>query len=200
MQTSIVFPFEKDRPDVRDSIGIHPFSTFNSSTSRNRELWAVVAMGRSREIGFDGDMPWHIPEDLRHFKNITLGHPVIMGRRTWLSIPRRPLPGRKNIVLSRDADFLPQGAERMDSITEAIALCPPPEIPIIIGGASVYAQALPLLTKIFVTRIEADFPQADSFFPDIDPLHWHLSESSDTMISSSGLAFRFETYESRNNQ
>lgn len=200
MQTSIVFPTEKDRPDVRDSFSIRPFSTFNSNTARQREIWAVVAVGRAGEIGFNGDMPWHIPEDLRHFKQITMGRPVIMGRKTWLSIPRRPLPGRRNIVLSRDTLFNPSGAERIDSIEEAVALCPPPEIPVIIGGASIYRQALPIITKIFVTRIDADYPHADSFFPEINPDMWIRTDASDTMISASGLPFRFETYESRNNQ
>lgn len=200
MQTSVIFPSENDRPDVRDSVSIRPFSTFNSNTSRLRELWAIVAMGRAGEIGINGDMPWHIPEDLRHFKQITMGRPVIMGRKTWLSIPRRPLPGRRNIVLSRRTDFNPEGAEKVGSLAEAIAICPPPEIPVIIGGGSLYAEALPLLSRIFVTRIEAEYPDADTFFPEILPEHWSLADASDTMISTSGLAYRFETYESRNNQ
>lgn len=198
METSVIFPFEKDIPDIRDTAGIHPFSTFNSTTSRRREVWAIVAMGRNNEIGFHGDMPWHIPEDLRHFKELTMARPVIMGRATWLSIPRRPLPGRRNIVLSRSDEFSPRGAERAASLSEALALCPPPEIPFIIGGGSVYADAMPLLTRIYVTRIDADFPDADTFFPAIDSKDWSLTDASETFISKSGISFRFETYESRN--
>lgn len=159
-----------------------------------------MAMGRGREIGFEGDMPWHLPEDLRHFKELTMGHPVIMGRTTWLSIPKRPLPGRRNIVLTRDAMFRADGAETAPSLHEALAMCGGEEIPFIIGGASVYARAMQLLSRIYVTRIEADFPQADARFPEIDPCIWNLVESSETMTSKSGLQYRFETYENRNNK
>ena len=161
---------------------------------------AVVAMGLNREIGFEGDMPWHLPEDLRHFKQLTTGHPVIMGRATWLSIPRRPLPGRRNIVLTRDPAFQAEGAETATSLEEALAMCGRHVTPFIIGGASVYAQAMPLVGRIFVTRIDAAFPGADAFFPPIDSAHWTLTEVSETMTSKSGLTYRFETYESRNNQ
>lgn len=161
---------------------------------------AVVAMGRGNEIGFEGDIPWHLPEDLRHFKQLTTGHPVIMGRATWLSIPRRPLPGRRNIVLTRDPGFSAEGAETASSLEEALEMCAGGETPFIIGGASVYSLALPLVGRLFVTRIEADFPQADAFFPAIGPDDWELTESSETMTSKSGLDYRFETYENRNNQ
>lgn len=200
MEISVVFPFDKDIPDVRDTAGIHPYSTFNSATERRRELFAIVAMGRNGEIGFNGDMPWHLPEDLKHFKELTTGHPVIMGRTTWLSIPRRPLPGRRNIVLSNNPDFIPEGAEKAGSLESAIALCPPPETPFIIGGGKVYAEALPRLTKIFVTRIEADFPEADTYFPTLDAKEWKCAECSEEFVSKTGLTYRFETYESRNNK
>lgn len=160
----------------------------------------VVAMGLNREIGFEGDMPWHLPEDLRHFKQLTTGHPVIMGRATWLSIPRRPLPERRNIVLTRDPAFRAEGAETASSLEEALAMCGKYVSPFIIGGASVYAQAMPLVGRIFVTRIDATFPGADAFFPPIDSAHWKLTEVSETMTSKSGLTYRFETYENRNNQ
>lgn len=200
MDISVIFPFEKDVPDIRDSAGIHPFGSSNTSVRRRRELMAVVAMGRNNEIGFRGDMPWHIPEDLRHFKELTMSHPVIMGRATWESIPRRPLPGRRNVVLSRHADFSADGAETARSIAEALDICPPPEIPFIIGGGSIYREAMPLLTRIYVTRIKADFPQADTFFPDISPEDWALTERSEPMLSKCGLKYLFETYESRHNQ
>ena len=199
MATSVVFPFDKDIPDKRGTQGIHPFSTFISSTERRREIYAVVAMGRNNEIGFKGDMPWHLPEDLAHFKKLTMAHPVIMGKKTWLSIPRRPLPGRRNIVLSRQADFHPEGAETASCLGEALEICPPPEIPFIIGGGSVYAEAMPLLSRIYVTRIDADFPAADTFFPELTDHDWSLTFKSETFISRTGLSFHFEIYESRNN-
>lgn len=200
METSVIFPFEKDIPDIRDLTGTHPYSTFNSSTSRHREVYAIVAMGRNGEIGFKGDMPWHLPEDLAHFKSLTMSHPVIMGRTTWLSIPRRPLPGRRNIVLSRQPGFNAPGAERARSLAEALEMCPPPEIPFIIGGGSIYAEALPLVTRIYVTRIDLEFPKADTWFPDIDDDKWILTDKSETFMSRQGIPYRFETYESRNHK
>lgn len=196
MEISMVFPFDKDVPDTIDTTGIHPFSTFNSSTSRRRDVFAVVAMGRNGEIGFKGDMPWHLPEDLKHFKELTMGHPVIMGRTTWLSIPRRPLPGRRNIVLTRQPDFKTEGAEKAASLAEALDMCPPPEVPFIIGGGSVYKEAMPLVNRIYVTRIDADFPDADTYFPPLRDDEWKLTAKSETMISKTGLSYRFETYES----
>lgn len=193
----MIFPFEKDLPDVRDLTGAHPFSTYNSTTGRRRELYAIVAMGRCGEIGFRGDMPWHIPEDLRHFKELTMGHPVIMGRHTWLSLPHRPLPGRLNIVLSRDPEFKPEGSAVAASLSEAIDMCPLSEIPFIIGGGNVYAQALPFLSRIYITRIDSDFPGADTYFPNLVERDWLLTERSDSLISKNGLVYRFETYESR---
>lgn len=194
METNMIFPFEKDIPDIRDTGGIHPFSTFNSSTARLREVRAIVAMGLGNEIGFRGDMPWHIPEDLRHFKEITMGHPVIMGRATWMSLPRRPLPGRRNIVLTHNEDFEAEGAEICRSVGAAIALCPPPEVPYIIGGGKVYTAAMPLLTRIDVTRVDARFPEADTHFPELSDTEWTLSHVSGPMESRKGLTFRFETY------
>lgn len=236
METSVIFPFEKDIPDVRDTGGIHPFSTFNSSTARLREVRAIVAMGLGNEIGFRGDMPWHIPEDLRHFKELTMGHPVIMGRATWLSLPRRPLPGRRNIILTRQPGFTatvpspgstpvapspsspgstakpgelgstscgattvahPIPTEVAPSIAAAVAMCPPPEVPYIIGGGQVYAAAMPILTHIDVTRIEARFPEADTRFPELSETDWILTDRSEPITSRCGLTFRYETYTRR---
>ena len=194
MQTSTTFPFEKDIPDIRDTAGIHPYSTYNSRTARGREVRAIVAMGRNGEIGFRGDMPWHLPEDLKHFKQLTLGHPVIMGRNTWESLPKRPLPGRRNIVVSHNPDYEAPGAETAESLECALAMCPPPEVPYIIGGGSIYRAAMPYCTHLDITRIDAEFPDADTFFPPVDPEEWHLVEASDTMHSTkSGLTYRFET-------
>lgn len=193
METSILFPMRE--PDFTDVGDIRPFSTYNSSTERRREIWAVVAMGRNGEMGFEGDMPWHIPEDLRHFKQLTMGHPVIMGRTTWLSIPKRPLPGRRNIVLSRSADFKAEGAETVSSLAEAIAVSPPPEIPVIIGGGSVYKESLSIVSRVYATIIDAEFPQADTYFPNLEEAGFKAVESSEIMVSASGLKLQFVTFE-----
>lgn len=134
MEISTVYPFEKDIPDMRDLGSTRPFSTYNSRDSRLRPVNAIVAMGRDRSIGINGDVPWHIREDLRHFKALTSGHPVIMGRATWESLPKRPLPGRLNIVVTRNPDYVAEGAQTAPSIEAALQLCPVGDVPFIIGG------------------------------------------------------------------
>lgn len=178
------------------------FDSVNPSSGHpSAPLYAIVAMGRNNEIGFRGDMPWHISEDLRHFKTLTTGHPVIMGRATWLSLPLRPLPGRTNIVVSRNPHFVAEGALTAPSLPDAIALCEGLPVPFIIGGGTVYAASMPLLSRAYVTRIEADFPDADTFFPNLDPSQWELIEHSPLRVSEpSGLSYYFETYERRHNQ
>lgn len=156
-----------------------------------KELFAIAAMGRNGEIGYKGDMPWHIPEDLRHFKETTMGHPVIMGRATWESLPKRPLPGRLNIVLTRNAGYAAEGAETAASMADALKKCD--ITPFVIGGGDVYKTALPLLSRIYVTRIDADFPDADTYFPDFSCMR--LLDRSEMFTSKTGLSYRFETYE-----
>lgn len=161
----------------------------------------IASVGENGELGRDGDLCWHIREDLIRFKQLTLGHPVIMGRKTWKSLPRRPLPGRLNIVISSHS-LSSEGFLQAHSLEEALnlALIPTtqqPITPFIIGGASVYAQAMPLASRLEITRILASDPQADSFFPDIDPDVWKISYQSEVLVSASGLKFRYESYERR---
>lgn len=125
-------------------------------------LALVVAMADGGVIGKDGDLPWRIPEDMRHFKDVTMGHAIIMGRKTHASIGR-PLPGRRNIVVSRSADGF-EGCEKATSLEEAIAMArTTDEEPRVIGGATIYEQALPLATRIFLTEIHRQF-EGDTFF------------------------------------
>lgn len=133
-------------------------------------LSIVVAMSRNRVIGRGGRLPWHIPEDLRRFKALTMGHALIMGRRTHESIGR-PLPGRRNIVLSRSAVALP-GCEVAGSLPEALRLArtTDPE-PFVIGGAEVFREAMPLATRLHLTRIDRDV-DGDVSFPGLDPSQW----------------------------
>lgn len=126
----------------------------------------IVAAGRRGEIGRHGTMIWHLPADLRHFRRITTGAPVIMGRKTWESLPRRPLPGRLNIVITRQAGYSAPGALVAGSLQEAVAAAPEPcgEV-FVIGGAEIYRQAYPLARRIYLTAIGAEAPDADTFFP-----------------------------------
>lgn len=194
MEISSLFPSRNDVISEKDSRNSIPFSMFNSEISRLRPVIAIVAMGRNRAIGRGGSLPWRLPEDMAHFKSLTMGHPVIMGRKTWESLPKRPLPGRKNIVISRSPFYEAQGADVYPTIEDAIAACPPSETPVIIGGAQIYSAAFPLYSKIVVTEIDTEIPDADTFFPEIDPSIWNRIDDGETMVSKTGLKYRFVTY------
>jgi len=130
----------------------------------------LVATDERGAIGRDGGLPWHLPNDLKRFKALTLGKPVVMGRKTWASIGR-PLPGRHNIVITRQPGFAAQGASVAGSLEEALALAGDvPEV-CIIGGAEIYRLALPQAHVIHLTRVHAEVP-ADTFFPALDPAQW----------------------------
>lgn len=130
----------------------------------------IVAWERNRVIGRAGTLPWHLPEDLRHFKRTTLGHPIVMGRKTWESIGRA-LPGRRSIVVTRNSRFTAPGGETAGSLAQALAMCAgAPEV-FVIGGAQLFAEALPLAQRLIVTEIDADF-EGDTFFPPYDPAAW----------------------------
>lgn len=149
----------------------------------------IAGVGRNGEIGRDGDLCWHIPEDLRRFKRLTMGGAVIMGRKTWESLPKKPLPGRLNIVLTRS---LPpqEGMVTASSLAEAVEAAG--SLPVfIIGGESVYQQAMPLATRLELTLIDAADPLADSFFPTVDPSQWQV------MAESPGPGCTFQTLQRR---
>ena len=157
------------------------------------KLHLIFARAANGTIGKDGVMPWHLPEDLAHFKRTTLGCPVIMGRKTWESLPPRfrPLPGRANVVVTRQRDWRAEGTEVAHSLQEAIGLCGNVSDAWIIGGADIYAQALPLASTAVVTEIEADF-DGDAFAPQFGP-EWKETQR-ERHVSSTGLKFSFVTY------
>jgi len=135
-------------------------------------IWAQSAT--NGVIGVDGAMPWHIPEDLAHFRKVTADSTVIMGRKTWESLPPRfrPLPGRLNIVLTRDASWSSEGAIAADSVDAALAAATAADRPIwIMGGGEIYAQFLPLASRLEVTEVKGDFA-GETFAPQIDPTAW----------------------------
>ena len=161
----------------------------------------IWAQARNRVIGKDGVMPWHLPEDLAHFKRTTLGCPVIMGRRTWDSIPPkfRPLPGRTNVVITRQIDWHEDGALPANNMLEALSICehmsvildPSPEQVWVIGGAQIYAQTLPLAKRVVVTEIDVDF-EGDAYAPQLGA-EWRETER-ESHTSKTGLGFSFVTY------
>jgi len=157
------------------------------------KLHLIYARARNGVIGQDKQMPWHLPEDLALFKRVTLGQPVIMGRKTWDSLPARfrPLPGRVNIVITRQADWQAEGALRATSIEDAMRLCGDAPDAWIMGGAEIYRQAEPLASTAVVTEIDADF-EGDAFAPTLTPA-WHET-AREPHVAASGMAFSFVTY------
>lgn len=131
----------------------------------------IAAMAQNRVIGRDNDMPWHLPDDLRHFKAKTLGKPVIMGRKTFESIGSRPLPNRQNIVISRNPDLHLDGVEVFDAVDKALATLDGSEEVVIMGGGQLYAQMLPRADRLYLTLIEADM-SGDTYFPDWTNTTW----------------------------
>jgi dihydrofolate reductase len=157
------------------------------------ELHLIYARARNGVIGRDNTLPWHLPEDLAHFKRLTLGCPVIMGRKTWDSLPPkfRPLPGRSNIVITRQTDWQSLGAIPAHGLDAALSLCAQAEHVWVIGGAQIYAQAMPLAATVEVTEIDADF-DGDAYAPDLD-VQWreHQRESH---TAANGLPYSFARY------
>ncbi|REL36815.1 type 3 dihydrofolate reductase [Thalassotalea euphylliae] len=140
-------------------------------------LSMIVAHADNRVIGKDNDMPWHLPADLAYFKQTTLGKPVIMGRKTFESIGR-PLPGRQNIVITRNAAYVADGVEVVDSIEAALALTKGVEEVMVIGGGAIYQHCLPAANKLYVTHIEANI-EGDTQFPEYDvEKDWLLTSST----------------------
>lgn len=131
-------------------------------------LSLIVAMATNRIIGKDGGLPWHLPADLKRFKAVTMGHPVIMGRRTWDEV-HTPLPGRTNIVLSRDSGFYAEGATVVSSLAEALAAARATgtDEAFVVGGSQVYAETLPMVDRLYLTLIDFE-PDGDTRFPDLD--------------------------------
>ena len=163
-------------------------------SARVMKLHLIYARARNGVIGKDNQMPRHLPEDLAHFKRVTLGQPVIMGRKTWDSLPPkfRPLPGRLNIVVTRQADWQAEGALRAGSIEGAMRLCGDAPDVWIMGGAEIYRQAEPLASTAVVTEIDADF-EGDAFAPTLSQKWREVQRESH--LAANGLSFSFVTYQ-----
>jgi dihydrofolate reductase len=134
----------------------------------------IAAMDRNRVIGVNGRLPWHLPADMGYFVQMTMGKPVIMGRKTYESIPARfrPLRGRSNIILTRDSDYAAPGCHVAHTIEQALAAAADAPEVMVIGGQAVYTKFLPLAHRLYLTLIDAEFP-GDAHFPPYDPAAWH---------------------------
>lgn len=174
--------FRHPWPSDRNTLGPH--------MTHVNLIWAQT---RDRVIGNNNALPWHLPEDMAHFKRLTQGWPVIMGRKTWDSLPPkfRPLPGRTNVVITRQPGWREDGAAPAASLADALELCRQSEEVWVIGGAQIYAQAEPLAHRIEVTEIARDF-EGDAFAPTLGP-QW-METARENHVSSNGLKFSFITY------
>lgn len=154
----------------------------------------IVAIAEDNGIGYKNELLAHISEDLKRFKEITAGNTVVMGRNTWYSLPKRPLPNRQNIVITNIEDEVFEGAETVYSIEEAIEKCPENAESFIMGGAMVYRQFYEIADKLYITRILKTF-QADTFFPEIESDKWEIESESDKKIDEkSGLMFQYVNF------
>jgi dihydrofolate reductase len=154
----------------------------------------IYARAANGVIGKEGQMPWHLPEDLAHFKRLTGTSPVVMGRKTWESLPARfrPLPGRRNIVITRQKNWHENGAQRASSLGGALELCEQSDTIWVIGGAQIYALALPLASAVEVTEIERSYA-GDAYAPELGP-EWHEARR-ERVLAADGTPLSFVRYE-----
>ena len=154
----------------------------------------VAAVARNGVIGREGDIPWRLPEDMARFRGLTMGHPVVMGRRTWESLPDRfrPLPGRGNVVVTRNADWSAQGAESAGSLEDALALLESEPAVFVIGGGEIYAAALPFADELLLTEIDAEV-EGDTTFPTWEPGEF-VETSRESHVAADGTRYSFVTY------
>ena len=156
------------------------------------QISIIVATAQGNAIGRKGDLLFHISADLRRFKEITMSHPIIMGRKTFESFPKGPLPGRENIVITRQSDYHHDGITVVGSLSAALTAANGVDEAFIIGGGEIYREAINHASKIYLTEIDAKVDDADTFFPEINPNIWEETESSEWFTDErSGARYRF---------
>ena len=155
-------------------------------------VYLVAAVAANGIIGANGKLPWHIPEELKHFKKLTLGHPVIMGRRTWESL-KGPLPQRENIVVTRQAGYDAPGAAVANSLDAALAMCIGEPLAFVIGGTQLFEESLPIAAGLVLTEIQRDYA-GDTWFPEWDRKQWKESQR-EAHTAPDGTRFDFVLYE-----
>lgn len=166
----------------------------NASLTSRPRINVIAALAKNRVIGIENRLPWRLPEDLAHFKALTLGHPVLMGRKTFESLGR-PLPGRENIVISRNPGYRPAGATCVASIPAALAHCAGRDEIFFIGGADLYAQAIPLADRLYLTEVDIE-AAGDTWFPEYDrDAFREISRVSSASAGDASLRFDFVVYE-----
>lgn len=178
-----------------------PRSAILAAMKTQLPLSLIAALGENRVIGVDNSMPWHLPGDFKYFKATTLGKPIIMGRKTWDSLGR-PLPGRLNLVVTRQADLQLEGAEVFTSLESAVTRAEAwareqgvDEV-MLIGGAQLYAQGLPQADRLYLTRVALS-PEGDAWFPEVDPAQWVLVSEVLNPALDGKPAYTFEVWQRR---
>ena len=158
----------------------------------------IVAVSEDWGIGKDNELLWHISEDLKRFKSLTFGNTIIMGKRTWESLPRRPLPGRKNIVLTDKEDEIIENSVTAYSIEDALGKCEKNEEIFIIGGGSIYRQFMPVADRLYITHVHKKAP-ADIYFPEIDLKIWEITEKEEFKTEGeNSIPYTYTIYERKN--
>ena len=159
-------------------------------------LSIIVAVGQNNEIGFRNALPWRLPADLKRFKELTTGHTVVMGRKTFESLPNGPLPNRTNVVLSRNLSFMHPNCLVFSSLEEALIKLSDKQEVYIIGGSQIFSQILYRANKLYLTQIHASFSEADAFFPTIDLAQWVIrNEETHPADEKNDYSFTFYDYE-----
>ncbi|NWG86517.1 MAG: dihydrofolate reductase [Hydrogenophilaceae bacterium] len=159
--------------------------------NEGKQINVIAAMAKNRVIGINNTLPWHLPEDLKHFKALTMGHHIVMGRKTFESIGR-PLPGRTTVIVTRDPNYRVEGCLAAHSIDAAIAACgDDPEV-FFVGGADLYRQVLPRADRLYLTEIQAEY-EGDAYFPAFDGQAWREA-TREPHVSAAGLGYHFVTY------
>lgn len=156
------------------------------------ELALIAAVGENRVIGIENRLPWRLPDDLKRFKALTLGKPVLMGRKTWDSLGR-PLPGRRNLVVTRQSSWVAEGAEAFASIDAAVAAAPDVQSVFVIGGGEIYTQALQQADVLYLTEVAAS-PDGDAHFPEFDRSVWREVSREAHVDAASGVHYAFVEY------
>jgi dihydrofolate reductase len=153
----------------------------------------IAAVAENNALGKDNQLLWHLPDDFKRFKNVTSGHHIIMGRKTFESFPK-PLPNRTHVIITRQKDYKPEGCLIVDSLAKAISVCPKDEELFIIGGGEIYKQSIEMADKLDITRVHHTF-DADTFFPEIDLTKWKLTSLEyNPKDEKHHFDFTFETY------
>ncbi len=165
-------------------------------TNKKPNLSIIVAIAQNGAIGKNNDLLWHLGSDLKRFKQLTTGHPVVMGRRTWDSLPKKPLPGRQNIVMTNNPDFEAEGATVVHSVNELFkALKGCDDEVFVMGGAAIYEALLPFTNRLYITRVYRDY-EADVYFPTIDMSEFTLVNLGEPLYDDeSGLDYAYEEYD-----